>query len=178
MDSFLQKMRINSFSLKVTIIHCLILWRKLSLSARYSPSTKFACCLYILTNASRLVNLSYYGGLRWRMGCEGRGRGEGCSWHRSVCVCVWACELGRGMRWENTLTNSIVSWRLYITVHPGWWVSKRGNAFNVQREDYWGTRNRICLFSGNGSIFISPSAEAQARVQWMVWIIRYHWIPE
>lgn len=88
MDSFLQEMRINSFSFKVTIIHCLILWRKLSLSARYSPYTKFACCLYILTNASRHVNLSYYGGLRWRMGCEVRGRGEGCSWHRSVCVCV------------------------------------------------------------------------------------------
>lgn len=87
MDSFLQEMRINSFSFKVTIIHCLILWRKLSLSARYSPYTKFACCLYILTNASRHVNLSYYGGLRWRMGCEVRGRGEGCSWHRSVCVC-------------------------------------------------------------------------------------------
>lgn len=50
-------------------------------------------------------------------------------------VCVWACELGREMRRENTLTNSIVSWRLYITVQPGWYICKLHNAFTIQRED-------------------------------------------
>lgn len=48
---------------------------------------------------------------------------------------VLTCELGGEMRKENTLTNSIVSWRLYITVHLGWYVCKPHSVFTTKRED-------------------------------------------
>lgn len=48
---------------------------------------KFACFLYILTNTFRHINLSYYGGVRWRMGCGGWGRGELAL--ECVCVGMW-----------------------------------------------------------------------------------------
>ena len=171
-------MRINAFSLKVTIIHCLILWRKLSLSARILTQS-FACCLYILTNASRHVNLSYYGGLRWRMGCEGRGRGGGGLQLAPECVCVCG-HVNLAEAWDEKIHSP-------IPLSPGDCTSQftlggvfRSAAMHLPSKGRisGGTCNRICLFSGNGSIFISPSAEAQARVQWMVWITRYHWIPE